>query len=288
VDEVEVGRFDGLTGNEPFTKKIEKRLPVVATHQDEREVINLACLDERSGLEDFIHCAISAREDDEAVGVFDEHDFAHEKVAEVDEFIEVWIWLLLHGEFDIAADGSSADVLCAAVGGFHDARSASGHDGEADFGKLSAHLTGKFVMRAGFVEARGAEDGHARPDEVQPAEAANELGHDADGAEELIAARARPFEEAAFVRVGGGLAPRRVGAGIGHAVILTQAWTHAQRRMSVVRNLIVVCFPHADSVSPCPPLPPRGDRACFVGVHGLHGAFREDSFEKSVALISVH
>jgi hypothetical protein len=51
-----------------------------------------------------------------------------------------------------------------------------------------------------LLEARRAEDRHARSDEVKGAEAANELDHDAQRSNELYAAGLRALEEAPNLR----------------------------------------------------------------------------------------
>ena len=61
-------------------------------------------------------------------------------------------------------------------------------------------LPRQLVVGIAFDESRRAENRDARPDEVQRAEALDELHHDPENRDELFPARARPFEEEAFGR----------------------------------------------------------------------------------------
>ena len=78
-------------------------MPEVFAHDDDGEAFDFFSLDEDEGFKDFVHGSEAAGEDDEGLGVFDEHDFADKEVVEVYESVEVWVWDLLHGEFDVAA-----------------------------------------------------------------------------------------------------------------------------------------------------------------------------------------
>ena len=106
-------------------------VPVVLAVQHHREVLDLAGLDQRQRLEQLVERPEAAREDDEALGVLDEHDLAHEEVAELHAEVDVLVQALLEGQLDVAADGDAARLLRPAVGGLHDARAAAGDDREA-------------------------------------------------------------------------------------------------------------------------------------------------------------
>ena len=114
-----------------FPQPVEEPVPVVGAEEDDGEVLDLAGLDERHGLEQLVERAEAAREDDEALGVLDEHRLAHEEVAEGDVEVEVGVAGLLVRQLDGAADRVAAGFLAAAVGRFHDARAAAGDDREA-------------------------------------------------------------------------------------------------------------------------------------------------------------
>ena len=71
---------------------------------------------------------------DEAVRVLEQQDLAHEEVVAGDPAVHVRVRILLVRELDVAADREAAGVARAAVGGFHQAGTAAGHDGEAHAG----------------------------------------------------------------------------------------------------------------------------------------------------------
>ena len=80
---------------------------------------NLLGLDEIGHFEDFVHRAKSAGHCDEGIGILDQHQLAHEEMAEGDPAVEVLVGPLLDGQFDIAANGHAAGVFRAAIGGLH-------------------------------------------------------------------------------------------------------------------------------------------------------------------------
>ena len=83
--------------------------------------------------------------------------------------VDVGIERLLVGELDVASNRGRAHVVRAAVGGLHDARPAAGHDGESGAAQAPAHFAGHLVIPVVLLEAGRAEDGDARPHEVQAA-----------------------------------------------------------------------------------------------------------------------
>lgn len=101
----------------------------------------------------------------------------------------------------------------AAVGGFHDAWSSSGHDGVSGFGEGGPCLLGEFVVLMVFVEAGGSEDGDAGSDEVELAEASDELGEDFECGPEFLTSESWPSEEFAFAAHWGLLSPVGFGGG---------------------------------------------------------------------------
>src|SRR6185295_6502982 len=76
----------------------------------------------------------------------------------------------------------------------------------------------ELVVPVALGEARRAEDRHARPGEVEGAEAAHELEEHARGVEQLEAALLRALQEGDFTRGRGLLAPGRSGAALAVAV----------------------------------------------------------------------
>lgn len=72
---------------------------------------------------------------------------------------------------------------------------------------------GEFVVLVVFVEAGGSEDGDAGSDEVELAEASEELTRDFEDCPELLSSEAWSFEEVAFASFGWIFAP--VGSVVG-------------------------------------------------------------------------
>ena len=110
-----------------------------------------------------------------------------------------------------------------AVCGFHDSWSAAGHDGVAGACECGPGFLGEFVVLVVFIEARRAEDGDAGANEVEFAEAAEELAGDFDDGPEFLSSEARAFEEVVLAAFGWVLAPLgvacwvcRVGGLVGH------------------------------------------------------------------------
>src|SRR5271155_4879720 len=72
--------FHQLSRGDP----IEQSLPVCSAKQNNREPMNLARLDERQRLKQFVEGAKAPGKNDETGGEFDKHRLPHEKIAEVD------------------------------------------------------------------------------------------------------------------------------------------------------------------------------------------------------------
>jgi hypothetical protein len=119
---------------------------------------------------------------------------------EGDPLVQERVRVLLDGQLDVAADRAATDLSGAAIRRLHDAGTASRDHGEAGSGEPGTELPGHGAVRIVLVEARRAEDGHARAREVQGTKATHELDGDADRSDELEAARLRPLEEAANLR----------------------------------------------------------------------------------------
>jgi len=104
LDEVHVYCVDGVVGDEGVVYEGLHVSPEVFAHDDDGEAFDFFGLDKDDGFEDFVHGAHASGHDDEGFGIFDEHDLADEEVVEVYEAVEVWVWDLLHWEFDVAAE----------------------------------------------------------------------------------------------------------------------------------------------------------------------------------------
>src|SRR6266545_1709996 len=188
-------------------KKIEERLPELGAHQHDGEVADLAGLDERRGLADLIERPEPAGQGDEGVGVLHEHDLADVEVAERHPPVEVRVRLLLLRQLDVAADGPPARLPGAAVGALHDARAAARHHREAVARQARADLPRHLVVPVLVRHAGRAKHGDAGPDEMQRAEAADELGEDAQRAKELDEPRLGTRQEAVLFGIRAAFAP---------------------------------------------------------------------------------
>ena len=80
---------DGARRQERAADPVEQARPVRRADQHDREVADLAGLDERERLEQLVERPEPAGQDDEAVGVLHEHRLAREEVAELDPEVDV-------------------------------------------------------------------------------------------------------------------------------------------------------------------------------------------------------
>ena len=163
--------------------------------EDDREILDLAGLDEGQRFEEFIQSPESPGDDDKGVGVFDQQRLPDEEVSDIDPLIEVRVGVLLHREHDVAAHRAAADILGTSIGCFHETGSAPGHDGESQLGDLGGQSPRQIVIRARFRKTSGTKHRHTRSGKVQGPEAANKLPSDIDHELEVVPARARAFEK---------------------------------------------------------------------------------------------
>ena len=136
-------------------------------------------LDQRQCLEQLIHGAEAAREDDEGFRVLDEHRLAHEEVVELDAEVDELVEALLERQLDVETDRQTATFTGAHVGRFHYARAAASDDGEAPPGELGRQRARGIVHRVGRTNARRTEERYSRTQGGQRIEARHELGLDA-------------------------------------------------------------------------------------------------------------
>lgn len=80
-----------------FFNMLQEFSMVVFTENDDREILDLSGLDQRHRLKHLIEGAEATGHDHKGVGILDQQGFPDEEIIEVDEFIEVWIVVLLHG-----------------------------------------------------------------------------------------------------------------------------------------------------------------------------------------------
>src|SRR3954451_23749465 len=215
-EQVEVLRGDHALAEGALAQPVDQPVPVGRVDQADRELVDLAGLDQRQRLEELVERAEAAGQDDERVRVADEHDLAREVVVELARVGDVAGGVLLEGQLDVQADRARAGLARAAVGGLHRAGPAAGDDGEARRAEPAADLAGHLVLARAGRRARRAEDRDAALDAAQQLEAAGDLvahaldarlvGDEAEdardlGAEDLLVVGPRPV---------GGLAHRTV------------------------------------------------------------------------------
>ena len=179
-NEFHVLRIDRLLGQQAFLHERPHPAPECAAHEHHRELLDLAGLHQREGLEDLVEGAEPAGQHDERAGVLDEHDLADEEMVELHEVIDIGIGLLLVGQIDVAADAHPAGLFGPAIGGLHDAGSAAGNDSVARLRQPPAHLPRKLVVPAGLIEPGRAEHRHRRLRDLQrlePHEEFEEVPH---------------------------------------------------------------------------------------------------------------
>ena len=112
--------------------EVDDRVPIFAAVEDDGDLLHAARLAEAERVEQLVERAEAAGEDDERGGAQDEVELAHREVVELEAEIgrDVRVGLLLVRQIDVEADALGAGFERAAVGGFHDAGAAAGHDDE--------------------------------------------------------------------------------------------------------------------------------------------------------------
>ena len=178
-----------------LTEKRLEWLPVCRANQDDGEVPNLSCLDQRERFGQLVERTKAPRQADERIGILEEQHFAHEKVPTEHPPIEKRIGGLFLRQFDIAADGPAASLPGAAVGRRHQPGTATRHDREPKPRKAATDLAPERIVRMRLVEACRAEHCHAGADEVEGAETENELPGDAEHEAQFLQAGVGSFEE---------------------------------------------------------------------------------------------
>lgn len=147
--------------------EIEDTVPKFGAEQDDgHALLHLAGLDKGERLEQLIHGAKAAGEHDQRLGHIDKPVLADKKVVEFELQIagDKGIEPLLKRQADAEADRCAADLLCASIGGLHDAGAAAGANDEAAFAALERHrpagqcggkLLAMGVVRSGFDQGGG-------------------------------------------------------------------------------------------------------------------------------------
>ena len=101
-------------------------LPELAPEQQHRDRLDLARLDQRQQLEQLVERPEPARKRGERAGVEQEVHLPEREIVELhrQRRRDIWVRRLLVRQDDVQSDRFGADVVCAAIGGFHDRRTA--------------------------------------------------------------------------------------------------------------------------------------------------------------------
>ena len=154
-------------------------VPVLRADEDDREVEDLAGLDQHERLEQLVERPEAALAEHEALGRLHEHRLASVEVLERELSVEVGVRVLFVLELDVEADRQAAGLLAAPVRRLHDPRAAPGDDGEAGLGEAPADLPRTLVRGIALRDPRGSVHGHGRAaDGVHGLEALPELVRD--------------------------------------------------------------------------------------------------------------
>src|SRR3954451_24901493 len=180
IEQVDVRRRDHAPGEHRTTDPVEQPLPVVTAEQHDRERRHLVGLHQDERLEELVEGAEPARQDDESLGVLDEHRLAGKEVPEVDRALDPLVDALLERQLDPETDGDAAGLAGALVGGLHRARAAAGDHGEARVDESAPEAFGHRVLRVVARRACGTEDADRRTELGQRPEALDELRLDAE------------------------------------------------------------------------------------------------------------
>ena len=137
---------------------------------------------QRDDFKKLVQRSKTAGHENKTDAVFDEANFAGKKIMKMDRDVRVAIALLFVRQFDVQADGFAPRLGRAAIGRFHDARSAAGDDPQIIFRQAFANLHRHFVIRIGWARARRAENGHGRSGVGEDLKRIDKLRHDAKNA----------------------------------------------------------------------------------------------------------
>ena len=153
-----VARGDQAASGKLFFHPVGQALPEATADEDDGTVRRFACLHEGEALKKFVERAEAAGHDDVGDGVFDEHDFAREEVAEGDGQVLIGVGVLFVRQEDVEANGGAASGKRAFVGGFHDAGAAARDNGKPCVGQGAGDLFGQEVVGVFGGDAGAAVD----------------------------------------------------------------------------------------------------------------------------------
>src|SRR5690625_4330588 len=156
-DELKILGADVAVINDHLPQPIHQARPVLSAHQHDGKAGDLAGLHQGQRFEEFVECAETAGQDNKALRVFDEHDLAHEEVAEVNAHIDPVVHSLLERQFNTQANRKAIGLYRAAICGLHHAGPTASDDAVPGFGQGLSDLDTQLVVLVAGLDARGAE-----------------------------------------------------------------------------------------------------------------------------------
>lgn len=186
---------DGVFGFHHF-ELFDLAFPKRGAKQDDGELGDFIALNQGIGFKEFIEGAKAAGHNDKSYGVFKKEHFSNEEVFNIDPYIEEGVGFLFKGQFDVYADGGSADVFCASAGRFHHTGSTAGYHIKTRFCHACTHFSGLVVVFVVFFESRGTKNGDARSLKVKASKSFDELKENAEGEGEFGESTSGPLVDA--------------------------------------------------------------------------------------------
>ena len=159
-------RGDHPVGEQLPVDPVDHLAPVVRVEEDDREVTDLAGLDQRQRLVHLVERPEAAGEDDEPLGRADEAHLARVEVVERVLDVEVRVRALLVRQLDVEPDREAAALLRAAVRALHHAAAAAGDHRPAVLAEPPADRAGVLVGLASL--RRRAPSRTSRPPGAGP------------------------------------------------------------------------------------------------------------------------
>ena len=178
MQQVDVTRRNHARVHHRGTDPLDQARPVLSAHEHEGEGTNLAGLHQGRRLEEFVHCAETARHDDKTLRVLDEHGLARKEVPEVHAAVDPLVHALLVRQLDAQAHGDTACLPRATVRGLHHARATARNDRVAALNQEFADPLSTLVPRFVRARTRGTEHGNGGANLRQGLEPFDELGLD--------------------------------------------------------------------------------------------------------------
>src|ERR1035438_8653243 len=153
---------DLALGEDPVADPGQQPGPVLAADQHDRELRDLAGMDQGECLEQLVQGAEPARQHHERLRVLDEYGLADEEVPELQADLDIVIQPHLHGQLDAQAHRDTTNLRRALVGRFHDPGASPGDHGVAGLGERRRDALGQLIVGDVRLGPGRPEDRHGR------------------------------------------------------------------------------------------------------------------------------